>query len=111
MPVASRIFNFPDEYEIRRARERGIPPGVVLADAGYGTDSGFRTEVTKLEMTYVVGRRSRIVDSGTGDTEAIRLRRYGDFEPIGETEDGSNGLRHKSRHTEGYGNQIVHLIY
>jgi len=101
MPVASRIFNFPDEYEIRRARERGIPPGVVLADAGYA----------KLEMTYVVGRRSRIVDSGTGDTEAIRLRRYGDFEPIGETEDGSNGLRHKSRHTEGYGNQIVHLIY
>lgn len=34
--------------EIRRARERGIPEGVVLADAGYGTDSGFRTELTKL---------------------------------------------------------------
>ena len=26
--------------EIRRAGERGIPEGVVLADAGYGTDTG-----------------------------------------------------------------------
>jgi SRSO17 transposase len=44
--------------QIRRARERGIPPGVVLADAGYGTDTGFRAELTKLEMTYVVGIQS-----------------------------------------------------
>jgi SRSO17 transposase len=44
--------------QVRRARERGIPPGVVLADAGYGTDSGFRAELTKLEMTYVVGIQS-----------------------------------------------------
>ena len=44
--------------QIRRARERGIPQGVVLADAGYGTDTGFRAELTKLEMTYVVGIQS-----------------------------------------------------
>ena len=44
--------------QIRRARERGIPQGVVLADAGYGTDTGFRTELTKLEMAYVVGIQS-----------------------------------------------------
>jgi SRSO17 transposase len=44
--------------QIRRARERGIPQGVVLADAGYGTDTGFRSELTKLEMTYVVGIQS-----------------------------------------------------
>jgi SRSO17 transposase len=31
---------------------------MVLADAGYGTDTGFRTELTKLEVTYVVGIQS-----------------------------------------------------
>ena len=40
--------------QIRRARERGIPQGVVLADAGYGNDTGFRAEVTDLQMAYVV---------------------------------------------------------
>ena len=44
--------------QIRRARERGIPQGVVLADAGYGNDTGFRTELTKLELSYVVGIQS-----------------------------------------------------
>jgi SRSO17 transposase len=44
--------------QIRRARERGIPQGVVLADAGYGTDTGFRAELTKLQMSYVVGIQS-----------------------------------------------------
>lgn len=44
--------------QIRRARERGIPEGVVLADAGYGTDTGFRTELTKMEMAYAVGIQS-----------------------------------------------------
>ena len=29
--------------QIRRARERGIPEGIVLADAAYGIDTGFRT--------------------------------------------------------------------
>jgi hypothetical protein len=38
--------------QIRRARERGIPQGVVLADAGYGTDTKFRAELTTLEMAY-----------------------------------------------------------
>jgi len=28
--------------EIKRARERGVPEGVVLADAGYGNDTQFR---------------------------------------------------------------------
>jgi SRSO17 transposase len=44
--------------QILRARERGIPQGVVLADAGYGTDTGFRAELRKLEMAYVVGIQS-----------------------------------------------------
>jgi SRSO17 transposase len=44
--------------QIRRARERGLPQGVVLADAGYGTDTKFRTELAKLEMAYVLGVQS-----------------------------------------------------
>jgi SRSO17 transposase len=44
--------------QIRRARDRGIPEGFVLADAGYGNDTGFRTELTKLELRYVVGIQS-----------------------------------------------------
>jgi SRSO17 transposase len=44
--------------QIRRARERGVPQGVVLADAAYGTDTGFRAALTKLQMAYVVGIQS-----------------------------------------------------
>jgi SRSO17 transposase len=44
--------------QIRRARERSIPQGVVLGDAGYGTDTHFRTELTKLEILYVLGIQS-----------------------------------------------------
>ena len=37
------------------ARERGIPEGVVLADAGYGNDTRFRTQLTKMEfLTWLV---------------------------------------------------------
>ncbi len=46
--------------QIRRARSRGIPEGIVLADAGYGTDTGFRTELSKLELRYVVGIQSAV---------------------------------------------------
>ena len=44
--------------QIRRARERNLPEGVVLADAGYGNDSGFRSELTKMDMSYAVGIQS-----------------------------------------------------
>src|SRR5215469_14492988 len=46
--------------QIRRARERGIPEGVVLADAGYGTDTGFRLQLTKMELRYVMGIMSTV---------------------------------------------------
>jgi SRSO17 transposase len=46
--------------QIRRAQERGIPQGVVLADAGYGTDTRFRQALTKMEMTYVMGIQSTV---------------------------------------------------
>ncbi|HYM07595.1 MAG TPA: IS701 family transposase [Terriglobales bacterium] len=46
--------------QIRRARQRGIPEGIVLADAGYGTDTGFRTQLTKMELPYVMGIMSTV---------------------------------------------------
>jgi SRSO17 transposase len=86
MPVAFRLYlpetwtkdrnrrkktGVPDEIQfqtkteiareqIRRARERGIPQGVVLADAGYGVDTRFRTALTKMEVAYVVGVQSSV---------------------------------------------------
>ncbi len=44
----------------RRAKERGIPEGVVLADAGYGNDTGFRTQLSKMELRYVMGIMSTV---------------------------------------------------
>ncbi len=65
--------------QIRRARERGIPEAVVLADAGYGTDSGFRTELTKLKLRYVTGIQSTlsIWKPGDGPKPAPRGRGKG----------------------------------
>jgi SRSO17 transposase len=46
--------------EIERARERGVPEGVVLADAGYGNDTQFRGRLTELKLPYVVGVQSTV---------------------------------------------------
>ena len=60
VPAEAQFRTKPDIAlaQIRRARSRGIPEGIVLADAGYGTDTGFRTELSKLELRYVVGIQS-----------------------------------------------------
>ncbi len=41
--------------QIRKALAAGIPRGVVLMDAGYGADTGLRTEITALGLAYVAG--------------------------------------------------------
>jgi SRSO17 transposase len=41
--------------QIRAACEGGVPRGVVLMDAGYGADTGLRTELTCLGLSYVAG--------------------------------------------------------
>lgn len=46
--------------QIRRARERGIPQGVVLADAGYGNDTQFRQALTQMGLAYVTGIQSTV---------------------------------------------------
>jgi SRSO17 transposase len=46
--------------QIQRARQRGVPTGVVLADAGYGNDTQFRNRLTEWELPYVAGIQSAV---------------------------------------------------
>ena len=46
--------------QLKKAKEQGISPGVVLADPAYGTDTQFRTQITKMGMEYAVGVRSDV---------------------------------------------------
>jgi SRSO17 transposase len=41
--------------QIRKAVADGLPPGVVLADAGYGADMKFQAGLLELGLDYVVG--------------------------------------------------------
>jgi len=41
--------------QIKAARAARLPEGVVLMDAGYGNDSGLRTDITALGLRYVAG--------------------------------------------------------
>src|SRR3954465_2336402 len=43
----------PDQ--LRAAAEAGLPRGVVLMDAGYGSDTQLRTDVTALGLSYIAG--------------------------------------------------------
>ena len=54
--------------QIRAARADGVPEGVVLADAGYGINTAFRTALTRMGLTYVVGIQSsaRLWPPGSG---------------------------------------------
>jgi SRSO17 transposase len=44
--------------QIRAAQAEGVPGGVVLADAGYGINTAFRTALTAMGLVYVVGIQS-----------------------------------------------------
>src|SRR3954449_11335075 len=46
--------------QIRRALADGVPPGVVLGDAGYGIDTDFRTALTALALPYALGVQSTV---------------------------------------------------
>jgi SRSO17 transposase len=109
MPVAFRLYlpetwtkdrnrrkktGVPDEIQfqtkteialgqIQRARQRGIPQGVVLADAGYGVDTSFRTALTKMEVAYVVGVQSSVTVWKPGEQpKPAPARRGGTGRPL-----------------------------
>src|SRR6059058_941868 len=46
--------------QVRRALADGVPPGVVLGDAGYGVDTDFRAALTASTLPYVLGVQSTI---------------------------------------------------
>jgi SRSO17 transposase len=41
--------------QIRAACKAGVPRGVVLMDAGYGSDTRLRTSISALGLSYVAG--------------------------------------------------------
>ena len=41
--------------QIKQAIDDGVPQGIVLADAGYGNDTAFRTGLTAMQLAYAVG--------------------------------------------------------
>jgi SRSO17 transposase len=81
--------------QIRKAVEQEIAVGVVLADAGYGNGTPFRTALTQLGLSYVVGIESSTTvwepgqqplpapprKPGRGATPK-RLQRNADHQPI-----------------------------
>lgn len=80
--------------QIRAAHAAGVAPGIVLADAGYGCDGGFREGVSGLGLAYVVGIQSTPSVwppgqeplppkqwSGLG-RKPTRLRRSADHHPV-----------------------------
>src|SRR3954471_7149212 len=81
--------------QIRQAMEQQVPIGVVLADAGYGKGTQFRTDLTQLGLQYVVGIESNATVWEPGQqplpaparkpgrgAPAKRLRRNADHQPI-----------------------------
>ena len=80
--------------QIRRALAQRVPSGIVLADAGYGVDTGFRASLTALGLVYVVGLQSStsLWPPGTGPLPPkswsgrgrppSRLRRDAEHQPV-----------------------------
>lgn len=80
--------------QIKEALATGVRKGVVLADAGYGCDTQFRTDVSELGLTYVmgIGPNTTVWAPGTGPLPppewsgrgqpAKRLRRDAEHQPV-----------------------------
>src|SRR4051794_27694305 len=89
--------------QIGRAVADGVPRGVVVTDAGYGNDTGFRDGVTALGLPYVAGIQGTtgLWAAGTGPLPAAprpgrgrppkRLRRDAEHRPL-PAEELASGL-------------------
>jgi SRSO17 transposase len=80
--------------QIKAAKAEGVAAGVILADAGYGADGGFRAGLSELDLSYVVGVQPTLSVwppgqgplppkpwSGKGRPTS-RLRRDADHQPV-----------------------------
>jgi SRSO17 transposase len=65
--------------QLRDACAAGLPRGVVLMDAGYGDDTGLRSEITALGLQYVAGIRpdTTVWAPGTGPLPPKKWRGRG----------------------------------
>jgi SRSO17 transposase len=61
--------------QIRTACDAGLPQGPVLMDAGYGKDTGLRTRVTELGLSYVAGILPQTKVSAEGRRTARSVER------------------------------------
>src|SRR4051794_27842166 len=80
--------------QIRQALADGVPPGVVVTDAGYGSDTDFRDGITAQGLPYVAGilGTTTLWPPGTGPLPAApwggrgrppkRLRRDPEHQPL-----------------------------
>ncbi len=89
--------------QIAAALAEGVAPGTVLADAGYGNDSGFRAGISELRLDYVVGVNGTTAVWPPGVEPAVpawsgrgrrptRLRRGGDAAPVLQVRALAEGL-------------------
>jgi SRSO17 transposase len=53
--------------QIRTTRALGWPAGIVLADAAYGNDTGFREAITAMGFPYAVGIQAAVTVWGPGE--------------------------------------------
>src|ERR671927_814298 len=96
--------------QIRRALAQRVPSGIVLADAGYGVDTGFRASLTTLGLVYVAGIQSStsLWPPGTGPLPPknwsgrgrppSRMRRDPEHQPV-SAKDLAQGLPTDAWHT------------
>jgi SRSO17 transposase len=63
--------------QIRNAMASGIPSGVVLADAGYGDDTGFRDDLTAIGMSYAVNIKGTTTVWRPGEEPLLPHQRTG----------------------------------
>jgi SRSO17 transposase len=80
--------------QVKAARAAGLPEGVVLMDAGYGNDTGLRTEITTLGLHYVagIGPNTSVWPAGAGPRPPLphagpgrprtRLQRDAQHQPV-----------------------------
>ncbi len=83
--------------QLRDAVARDLPRGVVLADAGYGNDSGFRQGVTAMGLAYAVGIQGSTTVWAPG-TEPLPAKPWsGHGRPPTRLRRGEDPLRQKLR--------------
>jgi SRSO17 transposase len=92
VPVEVKFATKPEIAleQIRAAKVAGVPIGIILADAGYGNETAFREELSKLVLEYCVGVQSvtTVWAAGTGPMPPKPQKRIG--RPPTRSERGPN---------------------